>query len=245
MNKNLAPIDAVSVPASVTHMEIIAKFVADGGDVTQMEAMYAMQTAHELKQERKMAVKALAAFKSNEINISKNKLVEFKTSKGTTSYHHAELSHIIGIVNPLLAAEGLIVTWDVSNTHDLVTCTAILGHDEGYEKTLTMSGPPDMSGGKNIVQAIMSTKTYLERHTYMAILGLAAGGDDDDGRGGPADDQEVISKEQLDDLADKMNEVDADPVGFCKRFNISAVWELRLSDLPKALDMIARKKASQ
>jgi hypothetical protein len=48
-----------------------------------------------------------------------------------------------------------------------------------------MSGPHDQSGGKNAIQAIASTVTYLERHTAIAITGVAVSDEeDDDGAGG-------------------------------------------------------------
>jgi hypothetical protein len=48
-----------------------------------------------------------------------------------------------------------------------------------------MSGPHDQSGNKNAIQAIASTVTYLERHTAVAITGVAVSDEeDDDGAGG-------------------------------------------------------------
>jgi hypothetical protein len=46
-----------------------------------------------------------------------------------------------------------------------------------------MSAPPDASGGKNTIQQIASTVTYLQRYTLLAITGVATKGQDDDARG--------------------------------------------------------------
>ena len=65
-----------------------------------------------------------------------------------------------------------------------ITCT--LSHEGGHSESVSMGGPPDTGPGRNAMQARGSTKTYLERYTLTAILGLAAQDADDDGKGGPA-----------------------------------------------------------
>ena len=56
-------------------------------------------------------------------------------------------------------------------------------HLEGHSEKTFLRGQHDKSGGKNAIQAICSTVTYLERYTLFAITGLAAMDQDDDGRG--------------------------------------------------------------
>jgi len=54
---------------------------------------------------------------------------------------------------------------------------------------------PDMSGGKNAIQAVISAKSYLERHTLLAATGLTTKDiEDDDGRGASnATDDELLA----------------------------------------------------
>jgi len=47
-----------------------------------------------------------------------------------------------------------------------------------------MGGAPDAGPGRNAIQARGSAKSYLERYTATAILGLAAQDADNDGNGG-------------------------------------------------------------
>ena len=63
-----------------------------------------------------------------------------------------------------------------------VTCT--LHHIGGFTEAVPMGGAPDTGPGRNAIQARGSAKTYLERYTVLAILGLAAQDADDDGAGG-------------------------------------------------------------
>ena len=51
----------------------------------------------------------------------------------------------------------------------------------GHSEAVSIAGPLDDSGQKNGIQQIGSTITYLERYTLMAIMGLAAHDQDDDG----------------------------------------------------------------
>jgi hypothetical protein len=55
-----------------------------------------------------------------------------------------------------------------------VTC--ILRHELGHSETASMGGKPDVGGAKSPIQARASTKSYLERYTFMAVTGQAASG---------------------------------------------------------------------
>ena len=52
----------------------------------------------------------------------------------------------------------------------------------GHEKSTSLQAPPDESSGKNSIQAIASTVSYLERYTFLAITGLSTREQDNDGR---------------------------------------------------------------
>ena len=46
--------------------------------------------------------------------------------------------------------------------------TCQITHELGHSESVEMTAPPDDSGGKNTIQSIASTKTYLERYTLLA-----------------------------------------------------------------------------
>ena len=60
-----------------------------------------------------------------------------------------------------------------------VTCT--LRHVAGHSEAVSMGSAPDSGPGRNAIQARGSAKTYLERYTATAILGMAPQDADDDG----------------------------------------------------------------
>lgn len=176
------------------------------GSVDQLDRLLDLQIKWDAEQARRAYTAAMSAFKSEagDITIRKSKHVSFKTTKGTTEYNHAELHDITRALVPLLAKHGLSHRWDVSQTKDWITVRCIMSHRDGHSEMVEMGGPPDESGGKNTIQAIASTKTYLERYTLLAITGVATGGElDNDGRA-PQTDKEVeyLSDEQQAALQD-------------------------------------------
>ena len=143
-----------------------------------------LQWKHEEREARKAYIRAIAAFKASAPKIRKSKRVHFQTSKGATDYMHAELPDIIASVTPALAEHGLSFTWDTSNESGRVTVTCVVSHVDGHQERVSLSGPDDNSGGKNAIQAVGSSSTYLQRYTLLSALGLASA-EDNDGQGGP------------------------------------------------------------
>ena len=63
----------------------------------------------------------------------------------------------------------------------MIRVTCVLSHILGHSERVTLQASPDQSGGKNNIQAVGSTVTYLERYTLLAVTGLATAEQDDDG----------------------------------------------------------------
>ena len=164
-----------------------------GASLEQIEKMMDLQERHETRQAEKAFNDAMAAFKGDAIAIIKRKHVHFVTQKGTTNYKHAELSDVIEAVGPALSRLGFSWRWDTEQSNGHMTVTCILRHKLGHSEKCSMSGPYDASGGKNALQAVISTKTYLERHTLKAICGVAEKGEDNDGRGADANEDDAPS----------------------------------------------------
>jgi hypothetical protein len=157
-------------------------------DLAQVEKMMDLQDRWEQREAEKAFNEALSSFRGEAIEVLKRKQVSFTTRDGeTTSYKHAELSDVVDAVSPALAKHGFSYRWDVKQQKDWISVTCVLKHSKGHSEQVEMGGPPDASGKKNPIQQIVSTTTYLQRHTLKAITGIAEKGDDDDGRGGETD----------------------------------------------------------
>lgn len=164
----------------VTPAAMIQAALEKGTSIDQLGSLLALQERWEANNARRAFNAAVAAFKSNPPEIFKSKAVSFGTSKGTTSYKHALLEDIVDAATPELSKHGLSVRWEIDQG-DQIAVKCILSHIDGHSESVSLRGPADDSGGKNRIQQIGSTVSYLQRYTLMSILGLAAKGVDDDG----------------------------------------------------------------
>lgn len=192
---DLEPIEAQHTPAARNEVALadnspasmMLKALGQGASLEQVEKMMDLQERWEKREAEKAYNEAMAAFSAEAIEIIKRKQVDYANSKGgRTQYKHAELSDVVDAVKPALARHGFSYRWDTQQTPDWLSVTCILKHRLGHSESCTLGGAPDDSGGKNRIQAVKSTKSYLERQTLEAICGVAEKGEDNDGAGAPA-----------------------------------------------------------
>ena len=140
----------------------------------QMEKMLDAQIKWEGHEAEKAYHVAMAKFQENAPAIIK--------SKQGHNCMHADLAiDIVAKVAPLLSEQGLSHKWVTKSMDGGVEVTCKITHVQGYSESTSMFAGHDTSGSKNAIQAIGSTVTYLQRYTLKAALGLAEGGQDDDG----------------------------------------------------------------
>jgi len=123
---------------------------------------------------------AMALLKKNMPAIVKSKLADMN---GKYSYHYAELhKDVCSKLDPVLEAHGFGYRWTTHPNEKGVTLGCILYHVQGHqEETLMPPAPHDNSGGKNSIQAIGSTLSYLQRYSLLMALGIAPKNVDTDG----------------------------------------------------------------
>ncbi len=169
--------------ADTSPAAIMMNALARGADLNQIERMMELQQQWQRHEAEKAYNLALADFKAENIKISKNKLVDFETRTGRTTYMHAELAQVVDAVGPALSRHGFGWSWKPEQANGTIRISCILRHRLGHQESVTLEARADESGGKNAIQAIVSTTTYLSRHTLKLITGTAESGDDDDGAG--------------------------------------------------------------
>jgi hypothetical protein len=168
-------------------------------DTDKLEKLIELQERHEKKQAEKEFFKSFANFKKKPLSITKKSKVSFQSAKGKTEYNYTSLVDIIDAVGPELALNGLSITWVPEQSQNSVKVTAKLTHINGHTVTATLTSPPDTSGGKNGVQGIGSTITYLARYLITALLGISTKEDDTDGAQ-PTAKEDLITLVQLEEL---------------------------------------------
>lgn len=150
-----------------------------------------------LDREAKVAfAEAFQKFKEDAPKILKNKHVYYESkdpNKPATSYWHVELDKACDLLIPALLKVDITHRWksaDLPGGYVRVTC--FLRHRLGHEEEgASLAGPADQSGGKNPIQGVGSSTSYLERYTLLATCGIVASNSDNDGNPLPAITNEI------------------------------------------------------
>lgn len=125
---------------------------------------------------------AFAAFKAENVQVLRNKLISDGPLKGKK---HAELADVCDAATEALAKHGLSVSFrPVLDERDWIKIACKVRHSAGHSEETEFGGPIDMGPGRKAIQARKSSVTYLERITMLLALGLAEHDADDDGAGG-------------------------------------------------------------
>lgn len=170
--------------AAMTPQGLLALAVQQGADLDKLERLMALQERWEATEARKAFVAALGAFKADPPSLTKNKHVEFDTGRGKTAYDHATLDHVSAAIGAGLTRHGLSHRWECEQLETgQIRVTCVLTHVLGHSERVAMQAPADQSGSKNVIQALGSTVTYLQRYTLLAATGMAVKGQDNDGAG--------------------------------------------------------------
>ena len=224
-----APETAEGSPAA-----LMLKAMAGGMDLDKLEKFMALQEKWEANQARKAYTQAMSDFKKNPPEIEKDSHVEYRTDKGITKYNHASLGNVTAKINTALGEHGLSAAWTTEQSEKGVSVTCKITHVLGHFETTTLTASPDSSGGKNAIQALGSTISYLERYTILALTGLATHEMDDDARG----EVEHITEKQLSTILDLLNEKGINDKRLLKYLDAESVETILAGDFQKAVAAI-------
>jgi hypothetical protein len=236
----------VPVPA-VTPMQMLQLAVEKGASIEMMERLLTLQERWESGEARKAFVVALSAFKAEPPTIVKDKSASFDKGK-TSAYSYARLDQVAAVIGAALSKHGLSSRWETSQADGKIRVTCVLTHAMGHSEKVSLEAGADTSGSKNAIQAIGSAVSYLERYTLLAITGLAASDQDDDGDKG---DRSAITAEQKDQLIELIKDTNADTRKFLAFVfpkadpPITTLDEIPVARFPDALAALQRKKAEQ
>jgi len=166
-------------PLAGTPSYMLQLAIEHGADLDKLERLMDLKDRHDAAQAKRLYDEAFAAFKAEAVSILKGKKVTDGPLKGKS---YAELHDVVSAVTPALSKHGLSSFWRLTKDEPgWMEVTCYMRHIGGHEESVSMGGPPDTGGAKNVIQARGSTKTYLERYTLKAITGLSEREDDNDG----------------------------------------------------------------
>ncbi len=171
--------------SAVTPMQMLQIAVSQNADLDKLTKLMDLQERWEKNESRKAYQQAFAAFKAEAVTIVKNVVITDGPLRGKT---YADLYGVVQAATSMLSKHGLTTTWKIiKNDKDWIEAECTLTHVSGHSESASFGGPPDSGGAKNAMQARASTLSYIERYTFLAVTGLAAGGTDDDGNMGRKD----------------------------------------------------------
>lgn len=182
---NAVAVASEQIPVPMTPMDMLAAAVSQGADIDRLQKLMDLQERWEANNARRAFIEAFAAFKAEAIVIIKGTTIKDGPLKGKK---HANLFDVVGAATPKLSAHGLTMSWKLTKDEkDWMEVTCMLRHVAGHSESVSMGSGPDAGPGRNAIQARASAKSYLERYTATAILGLAASDADDDGKAAGGD----------------------------------------------------------
>jgi len=158
----------VTTPAKLLEMA-----VSQNADIDKLEKLMQLQERWDANESKKAFVAAISAFRNTVPSIQK--------TRKTNNSAYAGLAESIAAIQPSMSANGLSHSWRTSQSDNKITVTCCVTHILGHSECTGLEAPPDTGPGRNSIQAVASTVTYLERYTLYAILGLASTDQDTDG----------------------------------------------------------------
>jgi len=229
---------------AITPMSMLQIAVEQNADLDKLQKLMDLHERWEAGEAKKAFVAAMTAFKADPPEIFKNKHVEFTTNSGITSYDHASLDHISSAIGEKMSLHGLSFRWETEQLDGgTIKVSCVLTHIQGHSERVSLQCGADQSGGKNNIQAIGSTVTYLQRYTLLAAAGMATAEMDDDGK--TSDPPEPITEEQVLILHSRAteNEVLDNFKDWLKTKGIDALEDIpvdQLGQISKGLDAAIR-----
>lgn len=221
------------------YLTMIEKMVDRGGDLANLDKMLDLQMKWEANEARKAFNIAFAQFKSEAVQVIKRTIVKDGPLKGSK---HANLFDVVAATSEPLARHGLTTAWKLTKDEPaLMEITCTLKHSAGHSESVSMSSAPDTGPGRNAIQARGSAKSYLERYTLMAILGLAATDSDDDGVQAGRGEIKYITFEQATSINEWIESVGADKAIFCNWLKVGSVETIPAKDYDKAVNALKAK----
>jgi hypothetical protein len=214
--------------------------IEKGAELDKLEKLMELQMKWEANQARKAYSQAMSDFKANPPEIEKNKKVSYKTTSGTTAYSHASLGNVTNKIGSELSKHGLFASWATKQEEKGVTVTCRISHVLGHSEETSLTAALDQSGGKNTIQALGSTISYLERYTILALTGLATHDLDDDGKN--SEEVPFISDKEKSTIIDMINAKEVDQNKFLSYMKCESIESIPADKFKIAMEALRTAK---
>ena len=232
-------------PDASTPAGMIQMAVQQGADTDKLRELMNLKREWEADEARKAYVAAMAHFRATCPMPKKDSRVSYPDRHGKlTEYWHVKLSTLAQTVSEYMAPHGLSYRWSTEQKDARIFVTCTVEHEQGHSESITLSGSPDDSGGKNSIQSVGSTVRYLQRYTLECATGIVSSEQDDDGAGASGSSApETITENQAQDLDALIDEVcPADRQKFLEYMKVSRLSEIPASRWDEAVRAVELKR---
>lgn len=212
-------------------------------DVSKMEKLIALRDADRNAAAKQTFFESFALMQPELPIIPKSKKVKYENLKGdVTEYNFADLAQIDKCLKPVLKEYGFGYTHSASKTDNGQTkIVTTLFHSQGHTISTEREAAADTSGGKNNIQGVGSTSSYLKRYNILDLLGISTEDEDNDAK----DASEFITREQVKWINDMINKTHADTKALLKAYGAESVPDILASQFKEVEAKLKAKKRLQ
>jgi hypothetical protein len=227
-------------------------------DVEKMQQLLDMRDRVDATEAEKAFWKAFPAMQGELPEIPKNGVMRQQNRDKTQSWEiaFARFEDVIEHIKPVLKEHGFSLSFRHQSLEGGgIRTTGILAHEAGHREVDEFDAGADNSGSKNTIQANGSTRSYGKRYTTSSLLGLAFGGEDDDGansqsyqstttstsRSAPTSNNSnatKITKKQVGLLWAQLKNAGKDFEDLKERFEVDEMEEITIAQINDVLDWI-------
>lgn len=228
-----APVEVPVKDQELSMIERLAGMPSVNMDV--IDRLFSLRERREKEAARKDMLADFAAFQQEAPMVEKK-------GTGNNSTKYARLEDFVGAVLPILTKHGFSLRHEIAQADTKVTVTAILGHRSGHIETASITLPADTTGNKNPVQSYASTLTYGRRYSGMAVLGMAAEGEDNDAKTAVSA-PDFIDEAQVAQLQKLILETKTPIDEYLKLGKIQSLSDITTANFQAALRVLQQRKA--
>jgi hypothetical protein len=174
---------------------LISQALASGADLDSLERLLTIQ-------ERWQKGQALNAF-NEAISKAKSEIgpvFKRQTATGGAKFQFESLDDIDRQIKPILGKYGLSYRYRTMSTAEGITVVCIVAHVDGHSEENELYHAMDKGAGRNDIQSMGSSQTYLQRYSLKAALGLSASKDDDAAKSSKSTEDEMQEADWLECL---------------------------------------------
>jgi len=227
--------------------DVLMRVLADP-NIPADKLQIVLQTQKDLLADRRREAfqSAFVAMAAKMPQVTKEGLVDLKKDgKNYGSYKFAKWEDMDEAIRPILHEFGFALNFyepPDNGANGKVTVRGVLMHLDGHAVESEKSGPPDTGPGRNALQAIGSTTSYLKRYLAEELCNIVRKGEDNDGQTV----LKLITEKQIAELETLLKAVKTQPDTFLRLFvtGCERMEDIPERDFPRLVNALREKQRS-